>query len=117
MISNIVNQLNIAAVTWPGPFFGQGQGHMITAVHLESPNLLRFEQDLDDIFCSAFDGACMSMQNAVDFRLYQGTTGHGGEQMRRKRIGQVWRKPRSSGSRVILARRGEVSLYVKYDVC
>src|SRR5690606_1934636 len=55
-------------------------------MHLDCQTL-EVQQDLDDIFLDAFNGAVL-MQNAIDFRLYHGTTGHGREQNAPQRIAQ-----------------------------
>ena len=112
---DIVIQLNISCSHLARSFLGQGQGHMITAVHLDCQTF-QVQQDLDDIFLNAFDGAVF-MQNAVDFRLYHGTTGHGREQNTTKRIAQGMAETTLQRLKSNLGARGRGFLYVNMTRC
>src|SRR5690606_41005540 len=83
---HIVIQLDIASGDRALTLLGQGQGNLVATMHLDCQTL-EVQQDLDDIFLDAFNGAVL-MQNAIDFRLYHGTTGHGREQNAPQRIAQ-----------------------------
>src|SRR5690606_24112552 len=83
---HIVIQLDIASGDRALTLLGQGQGNLVATMHLYCQTL-EVQQDLDDIFLDAFNGAVL-MQNAIDFRLYHGTTGHRREQSEPQRTAQ-----------------------------
>src|SRR5690606_8408505 len=83
---DIVIQLDIGSGNRARALLHQAQGHFITAVQLDG-DTFEVEQDFDDIFLHALDGAVL-VEHAVDLSLDHGAARHGGQQNATQRVAQ-----------------------------
>ncbi len=83
---DIVIQLDIGSGNSARALLHQAQGHFITAVQLDG-DTFEVEQDFDDIFLHALDGAVL-VEHTVDLSLDHSAAGHGGQQNTTQRVAQ-----------------------------
>src|SRR5690606_30082308 len=81
---DIVIQLDIGSGNSARALLHQAQGHFITAVQLDG-DTFEVEQDFDDIFLHALDGAVL-VEHTVDLGLDHSAAGHGGQQNTTQRV-------------------------------